>query len=702
MADVFLSYARADRDLAETVVAALRGAGHDVWFDRDIDPGQPWSAELDAAIRAARCVVVLWSKHSIDSQWVRKEAAFAERAGMLVPAVIDGVQPPLEFNHLQTADLTRWDGDAAHGEFAALLRAVAAAVGRERAPEMDGERPLDLLDLADAPRIAGAPALEDVEREIRRDPERQAFLRRRNLLIAAAVVGIAMGGGGMFAAHRVAGRRLQSIIAAVSMLGAAVGLLAGVVAIRMVLSDVSFPGSRVRREDGEGEAFDTVPAKEAPPLVFVTEHVEHALAPDGAAWDLTIFFSLFNRGREEAVIFDGHANVYLLRGQEMQPATIGYRESLAIHETNSILRGGKRVTIEPGGSESLRLRLRVSRSVGMAGAEVSTAEQISSLFGIFIDIHWPRGADIVDYRVPSDALYWFNAETDCFDYVTQRNAGEWVKRGRQRAVFGATVFPLLRRHNAAVSRLTPHVERPKSKLSAWIGRAAGWLALALYTVQFVELGVISAAFLVYFSSGFAFEIGGASPLRVSRFGRDSIAPLAAIGEGVRHRLGDGVPDTDIGRFFRDERYTRPTVPRHWRPVTHARDDQLPPWFPPAARAALLRARAEAGFTRASEALVLLPEPRFGTSDSPQRGPVMIAAGVLAGVAMMVVYGAFFVSALRSFAANRDGGNPMLLVCISLVAALVAAGVGPGYGVLVATIAIGTASLAALIVHFRFR
>ena len=700
MADVFVSYAHADRGIAESVVAALRNAGLDVWSDRNIEPGAPWSPELDAAIRACRCVVVLWSKESIASTWVLKEARFAEREAKLVPAIIDGVHPPLEFDHVQAADLTSWNGDPADPRFSALLRAVRAAVGRERAPDIDAERPLALLDLADAPRVDGAPALEDVEREIRHAPERKAFLRRRNLLLAAVVAGIAMFVAGAFATHHIGGP-LKWLVTIVAFIGGAGGLIAGFIVLGMMRSDVSFPGWRARRDGGDGEALDTVPANEAPPLVFVTEHVEHALAPGGAEWDLTIYFSVFNRGSEEAVIFDGHANVYLLRGQDFFPATIGYRESLVIHETNSILRGGKRVTIEPGRSESLRLRLRLSRSVGMEGAEAKTAEQISSLFGIFIDVHWPRAGGIVDYRLPSDALYWFHSDTDCFDYVTPRNAGEWVKRGRNRASFGATVLPLLRRHNAAVSRLTPHVETPKSKVAAWIGRSAGSLALALYAIQFVELCVVAAAFLVNVSSGFALEIGGTSPPRVRRFGRDSIAPLAAISEAVRRRLGDDIPDTDLGRFFRDDRYATPTVNRHWRPVTQARDDELPPWFPPSARAALLRARAEAGFTRASEALVLLPEPRFATARQP-RGPVLVAIGALATAVMIVVFGAMFTGALRSFAANRDGRSAVFLVVMSMFAALVSAGVGPDFGALVATLAVGMASLAALIVHFRFR
>ena len=54
------------------------------------------------------------SKHSISSEWVKNEAAAAAARGMLVPALIDDVQTPLEFRRKQTANLIGWRQDPSH------------------------------------------------------------------------------------------------------------------------------------------------------------------------------------------------------------------------------------------------------------------------------------------------------------------------------------------------------------------------------------------------------------------------------------------------------------------------------------------------------------------------------------------------------------------------------------------------------------
>jgi len=46
------------------------------------------------------------------------------------------VTPPLEFRHLQAADLSRWQGDAADEQFTGLQRAVLAMLGRGDTPRV--------------------------------------------------------------------------------------------------------------------------------------------------------------------------------------------------------------------------------------------------------------------------------------------------------------------------------------------------------------------------------------------------------------------------------------------------------------------------------------------------------------------------------------------------------------------------------------
>lgn len=124
MAKVFLSYVRDDATRARTIALALEKAGHEVWWDRHIKGGAQYSKEIEAALQAAEVVVVLWSQRSVDSAWVRDEAAAGRDSGRLVPAMIDGTEPPLGFRQFQAIDLSRWTGRGRSQAFDQLLLAV--------------------------------------------------------------------------------------------------------------------------------------------------------------------------------------------------------------------------------------------------------------------------------------------------------------------------------------------------------------------------------------------------------------------------------------------------------------------------------------------------------------------------------------------------------------------------------------------------
>jgi hypothetical protein len=127
--DVFISYAREDRDRAERPASALSGFGWSVWWDRKIIAGQSFDQAIEHELETAKSIVVLWSKHSIASEWVKNEAAVASERGVLVPAAIDSVKLPLEFRRKQTAELLDWNGDLSHSGFQALCEGVANTIG---------------------------------------------------------------------------------------------------------------------------------------------------------------------------------------------------------------------------------------------------------------------------------------------------------------------------------------------------------------------------------------------------------------------------------------------------------------------------------------------------------------------------------------------------------------------------------------------
>jgi TolB-like protein len=112
MADIFLSYAREDQATARRYADALAHEGFTVWWDQSLNAGENFDKVTEQALKEARAVVVLWSKHSVESRWVRSEATLADRYGTLVPVMIEPCDRPIMFELTHTADLSGWNGQA--------------------------------------------------------------------------------------------------------------------------------------------------------------------------------------------------------------------------------------------------------------------------------------------------------------------------------------------------------------------------------------------------------------------------------------------------------------------------------------------------------------------------------------------------------------------------------------------------------------
>lgn len=124
VASIFLSYDRDDAAKARSIALALEKAGHQVWWDQRIKGGAQYSKEIECALKAAETVVVLWSVNSIDSAWVRDEAAAGRDSGRLIPLLIDCTEPPLGFRQFQAIDLSAWKGRGKSVEFDRLLGSI--------------------------------------------------------------------------------------------------------------------------------------------------------------------------------------------------------------------------------------------------------------------------------------------------------------------------------------------------------------------------------------------------------------------------------------------------------------------------------------------------------------------------------------------------------------------------------------------------
>ncbi len=124
MASVFLSYDHEDVGFARPIAVALEKAGHTVWYDRHIHGGAQYSRRIEQELDSAEAVVVLWSAHSLDSAWVRDEAAEGRDREKLVPLSLGGVTAPIGFRQFQTIPLGNWTGRGKVPHLTDLLRAI--------------------------------------------------------------------------------------------------------------------------------------------------------------------------------------------------------------------------------------------------------------------------------------------------------------------------------------------------------------------------------------------------------------------------------------------------------------------------------------------------------------------------------------------------------------------------------------------------
>lgn len=123
MADIFVSYSRKDRDAVAPIVAHLERNGYSVWWDRHLNIGSSFSAQIEDQLRQAKAVLVVWSKDSRQSDWVRDEATYGRENNKLLPISIDATGPPIGFQQLEFVDFTGWRGS---GDTDCAMRLSAA------------------------------------------------------------------------------------------------------------------------------------------------------------------------------------------------------------------------------------------------------------------------------------------------------------------------------------------------------------------------------------------------------------------------------------------------------------------------------------------------------------------------------------------------------------------------------------------------
>jgi hypothetical protein len=183
MADIFLSYAREDEARIEPLVAAFVAQGWSVFWDRQIPAGQSWRSHIGQALRDAKCVVVVWSRHSVASRWVMEEAEEGQQRGNLVPILLEAVELPIGFRGVQAGDLRAWQPDRPSPQFTQLIRDIGALL--HGAPRTSAAAPVakPAAEIHDE-RAAGSQA-----------PTAPARSGRRNMVMAVVVLAAIAGAG---------------------------------------------------------------------------------------------------------------------------------------------------------------------------------------------------------------------------------------------------------------------------------------------------------------------------------------------------------------------------------------------------------------------------------------------------------------------------------------------------------------------------
>jgi len=135
--DIFLSYARQDQGIARLFADGLVAEGFAVWWDASLRSGETFDEVIERNLRDAKAVVVLWSRASVASRWVRAEATLADRRNKLAPAIIEACDRPIIFELTHAAELSGWTGELSDPRWRTFVsdlhRLVKATADREAA-----------------------------------------------------------------------------------------------------------------------------------------------------------------------------------------------------------------------------------------------------------------------------------------------------------------------------------------------------------------------------------------------------------------------------------------------------------------------------------------------------------------------------------------------------------------------------------------
>lgn len=150
---VFISYSRADKEIATKLADDLAKYEITIWMDvRNIPHGSNWDIEVQKGLDASDVMLVLLSPDSAASENVTDEwSYFLENDKQLYPLLIRPCTVPFRLLRRQRVDLTQ--------DYAAGFRQVLRTLGNPKALDAEATRPLSSVKPSATRPSAGSQTL---------------------------------------------------------------------------------------------------------------------------------------------------------------------------------------------------------------------------------------------------------------------------------------------------------------------------------------------------------------------------------------------------------------------------------------------------------------------------------------------------------------------------------------------------------------
>lgn len=130
MAEIFVSYSRAQRDRIKSIVQKLELFKVSVWYDASLRSGESFSEEIKRELSESKAVLVCWDRKAISSDYVTGEAMIARTTNKYVPCFLESVDLHAPFNVVQTEDLSNWQGEDSFAAWLKILERIGILIGR--------------------------------------------------------------------------------------------------------------------------------------------------------------------------------------------------------------------------------------------------------------------------------------------------------------------------------------------------------------------------------------------------------------------------------------------------------------------------------------------------------------------------------------------------------------------------------------------